>query len=81
MPDAGRPLAGDQPHRRRLRLEKPRLAAAYRADLVDMEAAAIARLALMREIPLLLHQGGKRRFHATNCPISTGLSPADGQFD
>jgi adenosylhomocysteine nucleosidase len=37
--------------------EKLRLAAAYRADLVDMEAAAIARLTLMREIPFYCVKG------------------------
>jgi len=33
--------------------EKRRLAASYRASLVDMEAAAIARLARMRDIPIV----------------------------
>ena len=31
--------------------EKRRLASTYKADLVDMEAAAVARLAAMRGIP------------------------------
>jgi adenosylhomocysteine nucleosidase len=34
-------------------VEKRRLAASYNASLVDMEAAAIARLARMRDIPIL----------------------------
>jgi len=37
--------------------EKLRLAAAYSASLVDMEAAAIARLAAMREIPFYCFKG------------------------
>ena len=41
--------------------EKRRLASTYTAALVDMEAAAIARLAAMREHPVLLHQGRQRR--------------------
>jgi adenosylhomocysteine nucleosidase len=39
------------------RTEKRRLAATYDADLVDMEAAAIARLAAMREIPFYCIKG------------------------
>ncbi len=59
--------------------EKRRLAAAYGADLVDMEAAAVARLALMRGIPFFCLKG-----------VSDGLSDQlpdfnrfisdDGQF-
>lgn len=37
--------------------EKRRLASAYKADLVDMEAAAVARLAAMREIPFYCIKG------------------------
>ena len=37
--------------------EKHRLATAYNADLVDMEAAAIARLAQMRGIPFYVIKG------------------------
>jgi adenosylhomocysteine nucleosidase len=37
--------------------EKHRLAAAYGAELVDMEAAAVARLAAMREIPFYCVKG------------------------
>ena len=37
--------------------EKRRLAAAYKAALVDMEAAAVARLAAMREIPFYCIKG------------------------
>jgi adenosylhomocysteine nucleosidase len=44
------PRVCDQP-------EKRRLAATYKAALVDMEAAAIARLAAMREIPFYCIKG------------------------
>jgi len=37
--------------------EKRRLASAYKADLVDMEAAAVARLAAMRGIPFYCVKG------------------------
>lgn len=37
--------------------EKQRLASTYRAGLVDMEAAAVARLAAMREIPFYCIKG------------------------
>lgn len=37
--------------------EKQRLAAAYKADLVDMEAATVARLAAMRDIPFYCIKG------------------------
>ena len=40
--------------------EKRRLAADYQAGLVDMEAAAIARLAAMRGIPFQVLQGCQR---------------------
>ncbi|HUX44421.1 MAG TPA: hypothetical protein VMV57_06690 [Terracidiphilus sp.] len=38
-------------------VEKRRLASAYKADLVDMEAAAVARLAAMRSIPFYGFKG------------------------
>ena len=41
--------------------EKRRLAATYKAALVDMEAAAVARLASMRGIPFYCIKGGQRR--------------------
>lgn len=44
--------------------EKLRLAAAYNAALVDMEAAAIARLATMREIPFYSIKGISDPLHA-----------------
>jgi adenosylhomocysteine nucleosidase len=44
--------------------EKRRLAGTYRADLVDMEAAAIARLALMRSIPFYCIKGVSDGFDA-----------------
>lgn len=60
--------------------EKRRLGASYRADLVDMEAAALARLALMRGIPFYcikaVSDGFKDRLPDLNRFI--GL---DGQFD
>ena len=43
--------------------EKLRLAAAYGASLVDMEAAAIARLAAMREIPFYCIKGVSDGLH------------------
>ena len=55
--------------------EKRRLASAYNAALVDMEAAAIARLAADARDSVLLHQGRQRRPRRPSCPISTGLSP------
>jgi adenosylhomocysteine nucleosidase len=44
--------------------EKRRLASAYKADLVDMEAAAIARLAGMRGIPFYCIKGISDAFDA-----------------
>jgi len=46
------------------KVEKQRLAGSYRADLVDMEAAAIARLALMRSIPFYCIKGVSDGFDA-----------------
>ena len=43
--------------------EKIRLASAYNAALVDMEAAAIARLAAMREIPFYCIKGVSDALH------------------
>jgi adenosylhomocysteine nucleosidase len=60
--------------------EKQRLAAAYRADLVDMEAAAIARLALMRSIPFYCFKGVSDGF-TDKLPDFNHFIRADGQFD
>ena len=59
--------------------EKRRLASTYNADLVDMEAAAVARLAQMRGIPFYCIKGVSDGL-TTNCPISIALSTPDGQF-
>ena len=60
--------------------EKLRLAANYRADLVDMEAAAIARLALMRGIPFYAIKGVSDSLH-DKLPDFNRFIRADGQFD
>ena len=60
--------------------EKQRLAAAYPADLVDMEAAAIARLALMRGIPFYCFKGVSDGFHDKLPDFNRFIRP-DGQFD
>jgi adenosylhomocysteine nucleosidase len=60
--------------------EKQRLAAAYRADLVDMEAAAIARLALMRGIPFYCFKGVSDGFHDKLPDFNRFIRP-DGGFD
>lgn len=60
--------------------EKRRLAAAYNADLVDMEAAAIARLAQMRGIPFYAIKGVSDGFH-DKLPDFNRFIPSDGQFD
>jgi len=60
--------------------EKHRLAAAYKADLVDMEAAAIARLAQMREIPFYCVKGVSDGFHDKLPDFNRFIRP-DGQFD
>jgi adenosylhomocysteine nucleosidase len=60
--------------------EKRRLATAYGADLVDMEAAAIARLALMREIPFYCIKGVSDSLHDKLPDFNRFIRP-DGQFD
>jgi adenosylhomocysteine nucleosidase len=60
--------------------EKQRLASAYKADLVDMEAAAIARLAQMRGIPFYCIKGVSDGFHDA-LPDFNQFIRADGQFD
>jgi len=60
--------------------EKHRLAAAYKADLVDMEAAAIARLALMRGIPFYCIKGISDGFTDKLPDFNRFIRP-DGQFD
>jgi adenosylhomocysteine nucleosidase len=60
--------------------EKRRLAATYKADLVDMEAAAIARVALMRGIPFYCIKGVSDGFH-DKLPDFNRFIRSDGQFD
>jgi adenosylhomocysteine nucleosidase len=60
--------------------EKQRLAAAYKADLVDMEAAAIARLAQMRGIPFYAMKGVSDGFTDKLPDFNRFIRP-DGQFD
>jgi adenosylhomocysteine nucleosidase len=60
--------------------EKQRLADAYKADLVDMEAAAIARLAQMRGIPFYCIKGVSDGFHDKLPDFNRFIRP-DGQFD
>jgi adenosylhomocysteine nucleosidase len=60
--------------------EKQRLATAYKADLVDMEAAAIARLAQMRGIPFYCIKGVSDGFHDKLPDFNRFIRP-DGQFD
>jgi adenosylhomocysteine nucleosidase len=60
--------------------EKRRLASAYKADLVDMEAAAIARLAQMRGIPFYCIKGVSDGFHDALPDFNRFIRP-DGQFD
>jgi len=59
--------------------EKRRLASAYNATLVDMEAAAIARLAAMRKIPFYAIKGVSDGLDAHLPDFNRFLSPA-GQF-
>jgi adenosylhomocysteine nucleosidase len=59
---------------------KQRLAAAYKADLVDMEAAAIARLAQMRSIPFYCIKAVSDGFHDKLPDFNRFIRP-DGQFD
>jgi len=59
--------------------EKDRLARTYRAALVDMEAAAISRLAAMRGIPFYCIKGVSDPLSA-KLPDFNGFIDADGQF-
>jgi len=59
--------------------EKRRLAAAYGAALVDMEAAAIARLAQMRGIPFYCIKGVSDAFDA-KMPDFNPFLDAEGRF-
>ncbi len=59
--------------------EKRRLAGAYAAGLVDMEAAALARLAQMRGIPFYCIKGVSDGLGA-NLPDFNRFIGADGQF-
>jgi len=59
--------------------EKRRLASTYGAGLVDMEAAAIARLAAMREIPFYCIKGVSDGLNARLPDFNRFLSP-DGKM-
>jgi len=59
--------------------EKHRLAAAYKADLVDMEAAAVGRLSAMRGIPFYCIKGVSDGFSENLIDFNRFISP-DGQF-
>jgi len=59
--------------------EKQRLSAAYNAGLVDMEAAAIARLAAMREIPFDCIKGVSDGL-TDKLPDFNRFITADGRF-
>lgn len=58
--------------------EKHRLAAAYSAALVDMEAAAIARLAAMRNIPFYCVKGVSDALDDNLPDFNRFLSPSGG---
>ena len=60
--------------------EKRRLAATYGAGLVDMEAAAVARLAAMREIPFYCIKGVSDGINARLPDFNRFLSP-DGKLN
>jgi adenosylhomocysteine nucleosidase len=60
--------------------EKQRLAGSYKADLVDMEAAAIARLAQMRSIPFYCFKGVSDGFDDKLPDFNQFIRP-DGQFN
>lgn len=62
------------------RAEKQRLAATYGAALVDMEAASIARLAAMREIPFYCVKGISDGFNEQLPDFNPFISPA-GRFE
>jgi adenosylhomocysteine nucleosidase len=59
--------------------EKKRLASAYNAALVDMEAAAVARLAAMRGIPFYAFKGVSDGFSDLLPDFNPFLAP-DGHF-
>lgn len=59
--------------------EKLRLAETYGAALVDMEAAAVARLAAMREIPFYCFKGVSDGFAEQLLDFNRFLTP-EGQF-
>jgi adenosylhomocysteine nucleosidase len=59
--------------------EKLRLAATYKAALVDMEAAAIARLAAQRQIPFYAIKGVSDSLHDRLPDLNRFLTP-QGQF-
>ena len=60
--------------------EKRRLAAAYKADLVDMEAAGVARLAQMRGIPFYCFKGISDGYN-DHLPDLNSFIAANGQFE
>jgi len=60
--------------------EKRRLATTYKAALVDMEAAAIARLAAMRDIPFYAIKGVSDALDA-KLPDFNHFIDANGQFE
>jgi adenosylhomocysteine nucleosidase len=66
------PRVADEP-------EKRRLATTYKASLVDMEAAAIARLAAMRSIPFYAIKGVSDSLHA-KLPDFNRFIDVNGQF-
>jgi adenosylhomocysteine nucleosidase len=59
--------------------EKRRLAIAYNADLVDMEGAAVARLAAMRGIPFYCIKGVSDGFSENLIDFNRFITPG-GQF-
>lgn len=59
--------------------EKRRLASTYKTSLVDMEAAAVARLAAMREIPFYCIKGVSDGFD-DRLPDFNRFLDANGQF-
>lgn len=59
--------------------EKRRLASTYKAGLVDMEAAAIARLAAMRDIPFYCVKGVSDELNARLPDFNRFIAP-NGQF-
>ena len=62
-----------------MQAEKKRLAAAYQAGLVDMEAAAIGRLAAMRGIPFYCIKGVSDGFD-DRLPDFNRFISSQGQF-